>query len=197
MRICFVYTKNIMAIQVMYEKTINPQSLKFLINKSICNETLDIQNKDQAKRSPLATKILGFPWAKGVFLGKNFITITKESWLEWDIVCEPLADLIKDHLEQGAEVLIPKSTKNNSNSKSLKKDSVQVQKIKEVLEKDIQAAVAMDGGHIEFVSYKNKIVYLKLQGACAGCPSSSVTLKQGIEARLKQVLPEIIEVQEI
>ena len=147
---------------------------------------------EQAKRSPLAGKILGFPWAKSVFLGKDFITVTKEDWVEWDILRDPLASLIQEHLEKGEQVLLPEVS--TAAKTSNEKDSSAVQLIKEILKNEIQPAVAMDGGFIDFVSYKDKKVYLNLQGACSGCPSSAFTLKEGIETRLKQSLPEIEEV---
>lgn len=185
-----------MPFQVTYEHTPNPQSLKFVVNKKICDEILEITNQNQAKRSPLAEKLLGFPWAKGVFLGENFVTVTKESWVQWDMLCDPISELIQEHLEQGEKVLLPKSSQKQKTSDSTK-DSEDLKKIKEILEKDIQPAVAMDGGYIELVSYKDGIVYLSLQGACSGCPSSSVTLKQGIENRLKQLVPTVKEVMEV
>ena len=183
-----------MSFQVTYETTPNPHSLKFVVNRPICTEKLEIQDRSQASRSPLAAKILGFPWAKTVFLGENFITVTKEDWLDWDSLSDPLSELIKEHLERGEKVLLPKKKMDSANTKE---DSEDVQKIKEILEKDIQPAVAMDGGFIEFVSYKNGIVSLKLQGACSGCPSSAYTLKQGIESRLQQFVPGIKEVVDL
>ncbi|MGI9548906.1 MAG: NifU family protein [Bdellovibrionales bacterium] len=178
--------------QVTYEPTPNPQSLKFVLNIPICEEKLEINNRNESSRSPLAAKILGFPWAKSVFIGANFITITKEEWLEWDMISEPLAQMIKEHLDRGEKVVLKKQTP--SKEQSLEEDSDTVQTIKNILTKEIQPAVAMDGGYIEFVSYENKKVYLSLQGACAGCPSSQYTLKEGIESRLKQSIPEIEEV---
>ena len=186
-----------MSVQVTYEITPNPHSLKFIVDSKICDEILEVNDRNQASRSPLAQKILGFPWAKSVFLGENFVTVTKEDWLEWDIICDPLSELIKTHLEKGEKVLLPKISHSNNKSKkanSEEEGSEEIKKIKEILDKDIQPAVAMDGGYIEFVSYENGIVYLNLQGACSGCPSSSFTLKQGIEERLKQFVPEIKEV---
>lgn len=192
-----------MAFQVTCETTPNPQSLKFVLNVPICDETLEISDRTKAGRSPLAGKILGFPWAKSVFLGKNFVTVTKEDWLEWGMIQGPLSDLIQEHLERGEKALLPKKTelkkalKSSASESSAGESSPASKKIKEILERDIQPAVAMDGGFIEFVSYKNGIVYLSLQGACSGCPSSSYTLKQGIETRLKQFLPEIQSVEEV
>ena len=177
--------------QVSYTHTPNPQSLKFSMNHKVCDQKMEFKERQSAERSPIALKILGFPWAKSVFLGEDFITITKEDWVEWDIISEPIRELIAEHFKQGGQALLPKKE-----DLSLE-DSEEVKKIKEILKQDIQPAVAMDGGYIEFVSYKEGIVYLSLQGACAGCPSSTVTLKQGIEARLKQFLPEIKEVVDI
>ena len=186
-----------MPFQVTYEASPNPQSLKFIVDSQICDEILEITDRNKAGRSPLAQKILGFPWAKAVFLGKNFITVTKEDWLEWDMIRDPLSQLIKEHLDRGEKVLLPKAKSSVPKKTKDVEDSKEVKKIKEILETDIQPAVAMDGGYIEFVSYENGIVYLSLQGACSGCPSSTLTLKQGIETRLKQFIPEIKEVIDI
>ena len=186
-----------MSFQVTYETTPNPHSLKFVVNSPICKESLEIQDRAQASRSPLAAKILGFPWAKTVFLGENFITVTKEDWLDWDSISDPLSELIKEHLERGEKVLLPKRERAEKTKITTKGDSEEVKKIKEILEKDIQPAVAMDGGFIEFVSYKDGIVHLKLQGACSGCPSSVYTLKQGIENRLQQFVPGVKEVLDV
>ena len=182
-------------MEISFEKTPNPQSLKFLISKKISEKSLQIKSQEEAKKSPLAQKILGFPWAKSVFLGENFVTVSKEDWVDWEVLKEPLMELIKEHLIHGGEVLLPEKKDLRDQSKG--EDSKEVQKIKEILEKEIQPAVAMDGGFIEFVSYKDGIVYLSLQGACSGCPASSVTLKQGIETRLRQFLPEIKDIREV
>ena len=193
-----------MKFQVSYESTPNPHSLKFAVDSPICSEILEITDKAQAARSPLAAKILGFPWAKSVFLGERFVTVTKEEWVDWDILRGPLAELIKEHLEAGEKALLPKPADGEAGARppdekgagpqAAAADSPAVKKIREILERDIQPAVAMDGGHIGFVSYEGGKVYLSLQGACSGCPSSAYTLKDGIEARLKQELPEIQEV---
>lgn len=176
---------------IKWEPTPNPQSLKFRVNQPISDEVFEADSPGKAKRSPLAAKILGFPWAKSVFLSKDFLTVTKEEWVDWDILTEPLLSLIKEHLQEGGKVLLPKP-KVSSSAKTDKSDTAQL--IKEIIETEVQPAVAMDGGYIDFVSYENKKVYLNLQGACSGCPSSSYTLKEGIEMRLKQSIPEIEEV---
>ena len=183
-----------MPFKVSYEQTPNPQSLKFIVDSKICDEIIEIKDRKKAKRSPLALKILAFPWAKSVFLGEDFVTVTKEDWLDWDMICDPLLEIIQDHLNQGEKALLPKAP---DNSQTNQDDSEEIKKIREILETDIQPAVAMDGGYIEFVSYENGIVYLSLHGACSGCPSSTLTLKQGIENRLKQFVPSIKEVMEV
>ena len=175
---------------VSYENTPNPHSLKFVTNEDISSETLEINNLEEAKRSPLAIKLLGFPWAQSVFIGKNFVTLTKEDWVDWSVLKDSLASLIQEHLEKGEKVLLPLVKKSSTETI----DSEVVKQIKNVLKNEIQPAVAMDGGFIDFVSYEDKKVYLSLQGACAGCPSATITLKEGIEMRLKQIAPEIEEV---
>lgn len=185
-----------MAVQVIYESTPNPQSMKFIVNQDIAEESLEITDRLQSSRSPLAAKILGFPWAKSVFIGKNFVTITKEEWLKWDSLQDPIADMIAEHIQRGEKVVLEKQAQHNTekDKNCSEEDSPAVQQIKKILDTEIQPAVAMDGGFIEFVSYKNQIVYLSLQGACAGCPSSSYTLKEGIQTRLQQAIPEVKEV---
>ena len=180
-------------LKVTYETTPNPDSLKFVLSEKICDETVEFKDRQSAGRSPLALKILGFPWAKSVFLGNDFVTVTKEDWLDWEMICDPLSEMIEEHLKQGEKVLLPKK----ESLKDASAETEDIKKIKEILEKDIQPAVAMDGGYIEFVSYEKGIVYLSLQGACAGCPSSTITLKQGISARLQQFVPSIKEVVEV
>lgn len=186
-----------MDTQVLYEATPNPHSMKFIVNQDIATESFEVKDRTKATRSPLAAKILGFPWAKSVFIGQNFVTITKEDWLDWDSLQKPIAEMIAEHIQRGEKVLLPEASKQNTaqqGENSSEEDSPVIKQIKDILDKEIQPAVAMDGGFIEFVSYKNQTVYLSLQGACAGCPSSSYTLKEGIQTRLQQSIPEIKEV---
>ena len=187
-------------ITISVEPTPNPQSMKFTINQNITEETWETEDIAKAKRSPLAQKILGFPWASKVFIGGNFITISKENWVEWEVLVEPLSQMIKEHIESKQAILYPplseeeQDNKTNHPNNILSTDSKTVQKIKQILEKDIQPAVSMDGGFITFAGYEKGTVFLKMQGACSGCPSSSITLKQGIETHLKNQIPEIQQV---
>ena len=184
-------------IIVSAEGTPNPQSLKFSLNQRIADEKWEVENISEAGRSPLAQKILGFPWATKVFIGENFVTISKENWVDWDVITEPLSQLIQEHIAEGQTVLhsaLSEANDSKTEDAEQKDLSPTVIKIKELLAKDIQPAVAMDGGFIAFAGYEKGTVFLRLQGACAGCPSSSITLKQGIENHLRSHIPEIKEV---
>ncbi len=183
-------------VQVFYQATPNPDSLKFTIDRIIASENVTFKADDKATRSPLAQKILGFPWAAGVFIGPDFVTVTKQNWVEWEILADPLSDLIKEHIASKLPVLLPASPtdSNSTTSEADPNDPPVVQLIKKILVEEIKPAVAMDGGDINFSSYEDGRVYLSMHGACAGCPSSVMTLKEGIETRLKAAIPEIIEV---
>ena len=190
---------------VFASATPNPHSMKFSLNQNISEENWETESIHKAGRSPLAQKILGFPWAKKVFIGPDFITITKEDWVEWDTLTAPLCRMIKEHIETGQAVLYSKAPEQPGDPDLAELDekdglspspgdSPPVQKIKHLLKQDIQPAVAMDGGFISFAGFKNGTVFLKMKGACSGCPSSSITLKQGIESHLKNQVPEVREV---
>lgn len=182
-------------ISVFYEATPNPNSMKFIITAMIASESANFTSQAEAARSPLAQKILGFPWAAGCFIGPTFVTITKQDWVDWDVIAEPLSELIKEHLVRGEPVLTaPAADLAPANDEDNENDSPIVREIKKILREEIRPAVAQDGGDISFHKYEQGRVYLHMQGACSGCPSSAFTLKEGIEARLKQSLPEIEEV---
>ncbi len=180
---------------VFYEATPNPQSMKFIVTAMIADESVNITNTAEAARSPLAQKILGFPWASGVFIGPTFVTVTKQEWVDWSVLAEPLCDLIKEHLTSRLPVLLkPAADKAPANDADSDDDSPTVRQIKKILREEIRPAVAMDGGDIVFEKFEDGRVYLHMQGACSGCPSSAYTLKEGIETRLREALPEIQEV---
>lgn len=179
-------------VTVTFETTPNPQSMKFVISETIANDTIHITDPIDANLSPLAHKIFGFPWASGVSIGENFVTISKEDWVDWDIIAEPLSDLIKEHIDQNSPVIVeaPKVSQEDISAN----DSDIVKQIKTVINEEIKPAVAMDGGDVSFAKYEDYIVYIYMQGACSGCPSATVTLKQGIETRIKNAVPEVQEV---
>jgi len=177
--------------QVFYEATPNPQSLKFTVTAQIANESMNFTNVQETARSPLARKIFGFPWAAGVFIGPTFVTVTKQDWVDWDILSDPLSDLIREHLQRAEGVLLPDTSAPEDSGEN---DSPIVRQIKQILRDEIRPAVAMDGGDIVFEKYDEGRVYLHMQGSCSGCPSSTYTLKEGIETRLRAAIPEIQEV---
>lgn len=186
--------------EIFYEATPNPQSMKFNVTVPIANESAFFDNPTQTQRSPLAQKLFGFPWMQAVLIGPDFVTITKQDWVEWNVLADPLSELIAEHLERGEGVLLPEETLNaqpelaKDDGEISENDSPVVRKIKEILNRDIRPAVAMDGGDIVFHKYENHRLYLHMRGACSGCPSASMTLKDGIEARLKEEIPDLVEV---
>ncbi len=176
-------------VLIQIESTPNPATMMFKVNKTITETSLDCQNSEEADASPLASKIFGFPWASGVFIGPNFITVTKQEWVDWEVLGEPLAGLIKEHIESDLPIIL--NLEKNLESEN---DTDEVKLIKKILDQEIRPQVALDGGDIAFVKYTDNTLFVHMKGACSGCPSSSATLKFGIEARLKESLPNLIEV---
>jgi Fe-S cluster biogenesis protein NfuA len=203
-------------VTVFYEATPNPQSMKFIVasDQAMTSQTANFTTAGEALRSPLANKIFGFPWAAGVMIGPNFVTISKQEWVDWDILADPLSELIKEHLQREEPIFYVSTADDLDASKGFSlgrgtdgaasgsdasgdvdpNASPVVQQIQIILRDEIRPAVAMDGGDIVFAKYENGRVHLHMRGACAGCPSSMYTLKEGIETRLKSAIPEIIEV---
>jgi Fe-S cluster biogenesis protein NfuA len=176
-------------IFVRAEQTPNPQTLRFVTNMTLTEQPADFKSAKDASPSPLARKLFGFPWTAGVFIGRDFVTVTKQEWVDWETLAEPLVGLIQEHLERGETVMHATSPQDVSSD-----DSTDVQTIKKILNEEIRPAVAMDGGDIVFHKYEDGVVYLFMQGSCAGCPSSTMTLKMGIETRLKESVPAIRDV---
>lgn len=183
-----------MTFQISYEPTPNPATMKFNVSAQILDKSVDFPSAQEAQRSPLATKLFGFPWTSGVFIGANFVTVTKQDWVDWDILAEPLAGLIQEHLERGEAIYVELPNSGLSTTEENENDSVIVKQIKHILNNEIRPAVALDGGDIEFAGYTEGILSLHMKGSCSGCPSATVTLKEGIETRMKELLPEIKEV---
>ncbi len=178
---------------VRFEPTPNPSTLKFILPMKVTDGTHDFTTAQEAEISPLATKLFGFPWTSRVFLGPDFVAVTKQDWVDWDVLAEPLAGLIQEHLESGEPAMLDIDVAAIKNDED-PNDSQMVKDIKRALNRDIRPVVAMDGGDVVFAKYEDHILTLQMKGACAGCPSSSATLKDGIEVRLKELFPEIKEV---
>lgn len=181
-------------MKVSFEATPNPATLKFRLHRTVTDTPFDAPNAADAERSPLAAKIFGFPWTAGVHVGCDFITVTKHDWVEWKVLAAPLAGLIQEHLDRGEPVLhedqIP-SAEGEDNDPPL------IRKIKDTLNREIRPVVALDGGDVVYHKLEDGVLFLQMRGACAGCPSSSATLKQGIEVRMRELFPEIREVVSI
>lgn len=166
-----------MSLEVYYEATPNPQSMKFVYTQKIADESAQFQSQVDSARSPLAQKLFGFPWAKEVFIGPYFVTITKEEWVDWEVIADPLSNLLKEHIENDEPVYIKIAQPEGASPSAHEineSDTPVVQKIKHILNTEVRPAVAMDGGDIVFQEYKDGIVYLNMLGACSGCPSSTM-----------------------
>ena len=187
---------------IQTEPTPNPLTLKFLPGRVVMEEgTAFFQKISECTVSPLAKRLFSIEGVVGVFFGNDFITITKEEKLDWQILKPMILGMIKDHYNSGEKVIINSQIDSKSEdltlSESKHEDSAVVKQIKELLDTRVRPAVAMDGGDIVFQGYEKGIVYLHMQGACSGCPSSTATLKMGIENMLKHYVPEIKEVRPV
>ena len=187
------------AIEVYAEVTPNPAVMKFGTNKALTQTDVEFKNIDEAsKSSPLAQAIFNFPFVKEVFISDNYISVTKYDMVEWNEVFTEVRSFIREYLVEGKTIIkeLP-SEKSAANAQNvapvIKLEGVPAQ-ISDILDEYIKPAVAGDGGNIAFRSYdeKNKVVSVILQGACSGCPSSTATLKNGIETLLKEMLPNQI-----
>lgn len=190
-------------VMLYTEQTPNPESLKFVTNRMLFKGTADFREVELAEKwSPLALSLFQFPYVKGVYICNNFVTITKEFNYAWEDVMLNLKEYLKSYitdektiLNEGFEEEMAKIAEERKQDYDYSaEDGEIVQKIKELIATYVQPAVEMDGGNIEFKSFSNGIVTLIMQGACSGCPSSTVTLKSGIEGMLMRMIPEVKEV---
>ena len=174
---------------VQTEVTPNPNSLKFLPGKNVSNSgPYEITSKDQVNNE-LLRNILSIKGVEGVFLGKDFISVNKSAQIKWDEIKHIVTSFINDFYSDGKEFVIDENIKEEeSNLDEIEK------KIVKILDQKIRPAVARDGGDIKFKEYKDGVVKVQLQGSCSGCPSSTMTLKKGVQNLLCHYLPEIKEV---
>ena len=181
---------------IQTEETPNPATLKFLPSRAVMDHgTLDITDAKAAAASPLAEALFGIDGVKGVFLGKDFITVTKDGAKDWPVMNPPILTAIMEHFTNNRPVLVP-SDKAHAPVVTDADEGEIVKQIREILELKVRPAVARDGGDITFHKYEDGIVFLNLKGSCAGCPSSTMTLKAGIENMLKHYIPEVKEVRQ-
>jgi len=194
------------AITVYAESTPNPSTMKFVANKKLVLGTYDFQDIDEAKHSPLAQELFKLPFVKAVFIDENYLSIQKYDVTDWESITMEVRELIKQHLETekvvvNEEMAAATTTSGQQEAVGTSKASVEFdqlddtsQRIASILDEYVKPAVASDGGNIVFQSYdqQSKEVRVILQGACSGCPSSTMTLKNGIETMLKDMLPNQI-----
>lgn len=182
---------------IQTESTPNPLSLKFLPGVTVLpGRSLHFGNKDEAKNSPLALRLFQIEGIKMVYLGEDFITVTKDEAADWSALKPFIIEEILTHFTSHDPV-VAENTSETIEEFFDAKDEELVKQIKELLDTRIRPAVAQDGGDIIFRGYDEGVVYLALRGACAGCPSSTATLKMGIENMLKHYIPEITEVRSV
>ena len=180
---------------IQTEGTPNPATLKFLPGRTVVTGApVDMPNPESAKRSPLAERLFQVDGVTGVFLGGDFITVAKRADKQWDLLKPALLGIIMEHFVADRPVL---SGAAEGASEAAGEDDEIVSQIKELLDTRVRPAVAQDGGDIVFRGFERGIVYVHLQGSCSGCPSSTATLRMGIENMLKHYVPEVMEVRAV
>lgn len=182
---------------IQTEATPNPATLKFIPGQSVLPDgTADFRAKSEAGASPLASRLFDIDGVTGVFLGSDFISVTKGP-AEWQHLKPMILGAIMEHYQSGAVALSAGGANDDEAGSFDPADIETVKTIKELLETRVRPAVAQDGGDITFSGFKDGIVYLHMRGACAGCPSSTATLRHGIENLLRHFCPEVQEVQAV
>jgi len=183
---------------IQTEATPNPATLKFLPGKVVLPEgTLNLPNVDDAKKSPLAEKLFAIPGVGGVFYGSDFITVTKTGG-EWQQLKPAILGAIMEHYMSGAPLVAANDAPAVADEEFFEaKDAETVATIKDLIETRVRPAVANDGGDITFRGFKDGVVFLHMQGSCQGCPSSTATLKHGIQNLLRHFVPDVVEVRPI
>jgi Fe-S cluster biogenesis protein NfuA len=181
---------------IQTEQTPNPATLKFIPGRPVGGDiTADFTSADDAARSPLAQRLFAIEGVSGVFLGADFITVAKHDEREWQVLKPEVLGAIMDHFTSGQPVLTGDA---GADDDAINADDDEiVTQIKELIDTRVRPAVAMDGGDIIFREFRDGVVYLRMQGACAGCPSSTATLKHGIENMLRHYVPEVVSVEPV
>jgi Fe-S cluster biogenesis protein NfuA len=183
---------------IQTETTPNPATLKFLPGRTVlASGTLEMRDRSEAAKSPLAERLFDVSGVSGVFLGSDFITVTKSD-SEWPQLKPAILGVIMEHFMSGAPVVAAEGGEDSDGDEFFdENDAETVATIKELIETRVRPAVANDGGDITFRGYKEGIVYLAMKGSCSGCPSSTATLKHGIQNLLRHFVPDVTEVRPI
>ncbi len=183
---------------IQTESTPNPATLKFLPGQTVLEMgTADFPQPVGEDTSPLAARIFAVAGVTGVFFGTDFVTVTKDEGTEWDHIKPAILGAIMEHYQSGAPVMAGDASAMSGHAEHTGEDGEVVGQIKELLDTRVRPAVAQDGGDITFHGFDRGVVYLHMQGACAGCPSSTLTLKMGIENLLRHYIPEVTEVRPV
>ena len=179
---------------IMTESTPNPATMKFLPGQAVLETgTANFATAEAGAKSPLAKRLFDLGGVEGVFLGRDFISVTKAEDRDWNLMKPGVLSAIMDHYTSG----LPAMDTNDAAAVPQEADSELIVQIKELLDTRVRPAVAQDGGDIVFHGFENGVVYLHMQGSCAGCPSSTATLKMGIENLLRHYVPEVTEVRAV
>jgi Fe-S cluster biogenesis protein NfuA len=180
---------------IQTEQTPNPASLKFLPGVTVLQSgTANFPDAEAAERSPLASRLFEIDGVSGVFLGTDFVTVSKTDEKDWYLLKPSILGVVMEHFAAGKPVLLD----GDGQAEAAEEDDDElVAQIKELLDSRVRPAVAQDGGDIIFQGFERGVVYLHLQGACSGCPSSTMTLKAGIENMLRHYIPEVVEVRAV
>jgi Fe-S cluster biogenesis protein NfuA len=183
---------------IQTESTPNPATLKFLPGQTVLDlGTADFPSAEAAAKSPLASRIFAAGGVAGVFFGTDFVTVTKADGVDWPHIKPQILGAIMEHYQSGQPVILGEGSTGGGHAEHTGEDGDVVRQIKELLDTRVRPAVAQDGGDITFHGFDRGVVYLHMQGACAGCPSSTLTLKMGIENLLRHYIPEVLEVRPV
>ncbi|MBK5933120.1 Fe-S cluster biogenesis protein NfuA [Rhodovulum imhoffii] len=181
---------------IQTESTPNPATLKFLPGQAVLDTgTADFPNAEAARISPLATHIFAVEGVTGVFFGTDFVTVTKQEQIDWEHIKPAILGAIMEHYQSGQPTMTGQANAGHADHDG--PDAEIIKQIKTLLDTRVRPAVAQDGGDITFHGFDRGVVYLHMQGACAGCPSSTLTLKMGIENLLRHYIPEVTEVRPV
>lgn len=179
---------------IQTEQTPNPATLKFLPGRAVMpSGTADFPSRESAGRSPLANRLFAVEGVKGVFFGGDFVTVTKDGDVDWHVMKPSILGALMEHFTSGEPIV----READAAAEPAEEDDELVAQIKELIDTRVRPAVAQDGGDIVFHRFEDGIVYLQMQGSCSGCPSSTATLKAGIENMLRHYIPEVTEVRPV
>jgi Fe-S cluster biogenesis protein NfuA len=186
-------------LTVKTERTPNPNSLKYNLGRQLMSEgsNANFPNMDSAERSPLAKRIFNIKGIVSVFIGNDFVTITREENINWDDINQNMAPVLEDFFESGEAVVEGVKPVADKEIGADTENPETIEQIKQLIDEKVRPAVAQDGGDIIYRGFEKGIVYLEMLGACSGCPSSGITLKNGVETMLKHYCPDVLEVRAI